>query len=72
MQYGVGHFPVGDDGGAALLRSPPCCVHFCGHSPPPPGTLVPELDVSVQLRAVGVYDPADLRSPEDAHQALIF
>jgi len=58
MQYGVCDLPVRDDSGAALLCRPPGSVHFGHHAPPAPHALVPKLDAAVQLRAIGMNDPA--------------
>lgn len=58
VEDGIGHFAVGNDGGAALLCCPPGCVHFGCHAPAPSLALVPELDIGMQLWGVGVDDPA--------------
>lgn len=58
MQDGVCHFAIGDDGGAALFCCSPGGFHLGCHAPAPALTLVPKLDVTVQLWAVGVNDPA--------------
>ena len=58
MKNGVGHLPVGNDSSAALLSSPPGCVHFGGHSSASIGALVTKLNVGVELWRVCVDYPA--------------
>ena len=61
MEDGVGHLPIGNDGGAPLLCRAPRRVHLGHHATSPSHALVPELDLAVQFRAVCVDDPAQAR-----------
>lgn len=66
MEDGVCDFAVCDNGGAALLRGVPCRVDLRVHAATAALALITELDLAVQLGAVGVNDPASRAEPSSS------